>query len=304
MFVDLLCGLSSLVDAGIPCEPLDMPRAPGESPYTEIAPPADLAVYVDRLWLRTCRAEHAGRLHRVLPDGCVDVIVDPGRGTAELVGTMTRAIEMTEQAGEIVAVRFKPGTAAALTGFALADLTDRSVALADADLDLVPGDLAGRIIDAPSAPAARLPAKLPFATAAHARLAALVAWLRARLADAARPDPLIARAVALLSTGDARVDDVATGLGVTRQHLARGFRREVGITPKQLARIARMQRAATLLRRGGDLARLAAELGYFDQSHLTHDLRDLAGLTPAAVAAEQPISLAHLFGINDHAGAI
>ncbi|HEY6175079.1 MAG TPA: helix-turn-helix transcriptional regulator, partial [Kofleriaceae bacterium] len=112
---------------------------------------------------------------------------------------------------------------------------------------------------------------------------------------AAPPDPMIARAVALLSTAETRVDDVADSLGVTRQHLARSFRREVGITPKQLARIARMQRAAAALRRGGDLAQLAAELGYFDQSHLSHELRDLVGLTPAAVAAEQPIALSHLF---------
>jgi AraC-like DNA-binding protein len=89
-------------------------------------------------------------------------------------------------------------------------------------------------------------------------------------------------------------------VGVTRQYLARAFRREVGITPKQLARIARMQRAAAALRRGVDLARLAAELGYFDQSHLTHELRDLAGITPAAVAAERPIALSHLFGDVPH----
>ena len=57
-----------------------------------------------------------------------------------------------------------------------------------------------------------------------------------------------------------------------------------------------MQRVAAALRRGGDLARLAAELGYFDQSHLSHELRDLAGLTPAALAAERPIALSHLFG--------
>jgi AraC-like DNA-binding protein len=47
---------------------------------------------------------------------------------------------------------------------------------------------------------------------------------------------------------------------------------------------------------GGDLARLAAELGYSDQSHLTHELRELVGITPAAVAAERPIAMAHLFG--------
>ena len=264
-----------------------MPRASGEVPYTEIAPPADLAPYVDRLWLRTT-AGSAGRIHRVLPDGCVDVIVDAGRGAARIVGTMTRAIEVPDEPTQMIAVRFRPGTAIALVGAPLAELTDRATDLADLG---VAGDLVGRICDPATAP----PARIPISAADHARVAALVAWLRARLADAEPPDPMIARAVAELSAPETRVDDVADRLRVTRQHLARSFRREVGISPKQLARIARMQRAAAALRRGGDLAMLAAELGYFDQSHLSHELRDLVGLTPAAVAAEQPIALSHLF---------
>jgi len=293
-----------------------MPPAP-ELPYTEIAPPADLAPYVDRLWLRTTRA--SAPMHRVLPDGCVDVIVDVARGAAEVVGAMTRAIEVPGACSELIAVRFKPGTAAALTGCGLAELTDASVGVAELGL---PGALADQVAGAAAGPGApRLPAQIPLSALSHARLSALVGWLRQRLAAAPPPDPRIARAVALLSSaasqgagtptappagrgaaapvgsaGDARVEDVADLVGVTRQHLARAFRREVGITPKQLARIARMQRAAAALRRGGDLARLAAELGYFDQSHLSHDLRELAGVTPAALAAERPIALSHLFG--------
>jgi AraC-like DNA-binding protein len=280
--------------------------APVELPYTEIAPPADLAPYVDRLWLRTTLRAPA-RAHRVLPDGCADVIVDAARASAALVGPMTRAIEAADDPSELIAVRFKPGTAAALTGCGLAELTDASVELTALGLG---GALADRVAGAVArAGAPRLPVRIPLSAIAHARMAELVGWLRQRLADAAPPDPRIARAVALLSsaarrgaarpvgsTGEARVDDVADTLGMTRQHLARGFRREVGITPKQLARIARMQRAAAALRRGGDLARLAAELGYFDQSHLSRELRDLAGVTPAALAAERPIALSHLFG--------
>jgi AraC-like DNA-binding protein len=272
-----------------------MQRAGVETPYTEIAPPVDLARYVDRLWLRTTVRGEPGRVHRVLPDGCVDVIVDAGRGAAALVGTMTRALEVPDGPTDLVAVRFKPGTAAVLTGCALAELTDRRADVAEFG---IADGLADRIGDADrrvDASHPRLPAKLPLSTAAHARVVVLVGWLRERLADAGPPDPLVGRAVALLSRGDVRVDDVAGALGVSRQHLARGFRREVGITPKQLARVARMQRAAVVLRRGGDLARLAAELGYFDQAHLSHDLRDLIGITPAAVAVERPIAMSHLF---------
>jgi AraC-like DNA-binding protein len=258
-------------------------------PYTEISPPADLAAYVDRLWLRSTRG--GGRVHRVLPDGCVDVIVRADRGEAELVGAMTRALVVADEPAEMVAVRFRPGAAAVFAGCALGELTDRNPALSELSIPGA-GSLAGRVSDA---------------RGTEARLAALIGWLRARLAaaGAARrgPDPLVAHAVARLSAGS-RVDCVADELGVSRQYLARGFRREVGLSPKQLARIARMQRAASVIggRRGrpgamtGAMARLAVELGYFDQAHLANELRALIDLTPAALAAEQPITLSHLYG--------
>jgi AraC-like DNA-binding protein len=264
-----------------------MRRAPDptEIPYTEVAPPADLARHVDRFWLRTTLRLNLERPHRVLPDGCVDVIVNLARGTAELVGTMTRAQVIPEGPAEIIAVRFRPGTAAAVAGRPLAELTDHNPRVAELGLP------EAALIDAVSR-----------AGATQARLAVLTSWVRDRLAGAAPPDPLVARAVACLSaperTADAatRVETVARRLGVTRQHLARLFRREVGITPKELARIARVQRATAAIEQGGtELAQLAVALGYFDQSHLAYDVRQLLGITPVALAAERPLALPHLF---------
>jgi len=230
-----------------------MPGAspPVELPYTEIAPPADLAPYVDRLWLRTTVRGEPGRVHRVLPDGCVDVIVHADRGSAELVGTMTRALEVADGPAQMVAVRFNPGTAAAVARCSLAELTDREADVAE--LGIAGGlvdrvcDLQGRRPATPLSPkiplaaaplsakiplaaaplsakiplaaaplsakiplaAAPLSAKIPLAAADHARITALVAWLREQLAGAPPPDPRVARAVALLSSGEARVDEVA-----------------------------------------------------------------------------------------------
>jgi AraC-like DNA-binding protein len=258
-----------------------MPRSAlgGELPYTEIAPPADLAPYVDRFWLRTALRGDPLRRHRVLPDGCVDVIVRADLGSAELVGTMTHALEVADAPAELIAVRFKPGTAAAIARCALAELTDRHAAVEQ--LGIADGALAGRVSEAATA---------------SARIAALASWLRRRLAGAPLPDPLVACAVEALTAPAGRVDEVARSLGVTRQHLARAFRREVGVTPKELARIARMQRAtAALGRDGAELARVALELGYVDQSHLSREVRDLVGITPAALAFERPRALIHLF---------
>lgn len=263
-----------------------MPRSlPAELPYTEIAPPADLASHVDRFWMRTTMSGGAGS-HRVLPDGCVDVIVHVERGTAELVGTMTHALEVPLTPVELVAVRFKPGTGAALTGCALAELTDLQPDLLDVLGRSGVRCRDGGLVDCVSR-----------AATPGERIAVLIDWLRVRLAGAPGPDPMVAHAVAeLVTAGAPRIDALADELGVSRQLLARRFRREVGVTPKQLARIARMQRAAAALARGApDLARLAVELGYFDQAHLANDLRELLGATPTALADERPLALPHLF---------
>jgi AraC-like DNA-binding protein len=156
-------------------------------------------------------------------------------------------------------------------------LTDREVDVAA--LGIAPG-LVARVVDA--------------ATVAD-RIAVLVGWLRAHLAEAPGPDRRIAHAVTQLC-GGGRVDDVARALGVSRQYLARAFRREVGISPKALARIARMQRAAAAIGRGeASLARIAAELGYFDQAHLANEVRALSGVSPGVLAVGPSIALAHLY---------
>jgi AraC-like DNA-binding protein len=197
---------------------------------------------------------------------------------------MTRAIEVPDAPAAMVAVRFKPGTAAAIARCALSELTDREAGLDE--LAIGDGGLAARVAEAATP---------------GARLGVLAGWLRERLAAAPRtprPDRLVGRAVAALTApGEraARIDELADELGVTRQHLARVFRREVGVTPKELVRIARVQRAVAALGGGARPARLAAELGYFDQAHLANEVRALVGATPAALAAERPLAMVHLF---------
>lgn len=255
-----------------------------EQPYTERAPPPDLAPFVDRFWWQTTRRAVPGRIHRVLPDGCVDILVHVDRGVAELVGPMTGALAFPVGPAQIVAVRFRPGTAAALARCALAALTDEHAELEALGLR---GALVDRIADA-----ARRDRRVGAAAGPPAPITVLIAWLRGQLADRA-PDPVTAHAVALLARG-ARVDATCAAVGVTRQHLARVFQREVGLTPKALARIARMQRATSALGTV-PLARLAAELGYFDQAHLGNELHALAGATPRELTAARPLTLRHLY---------
>jgi AraC-like DNA-binding protein len=70
--------------------------------------------------------------------------------------------------------------------------------------------------------------------------------------------------------------------GYSERHLRRRVLAATGHGPKRLMRIARMQ---DVLRggRGESWARTAAEHGYYDESHMANDIRELAGATPHAL---------------------
>jgi methylphosphotriester-DNA--protein-cysteine methyltransferase len=102
------------------------------------------------------------------------------------------------------------------------------------------------------------------------------------------PDPLVAHAVArLFSPAAPSTSALAAELGYSRQHLRRLFLHHVGLAPKELGRIARLQRAVDHLQRfpAHALARAAVALGYFDQAHLARELRLLAGISATDVRA-------------------
>lgn len=84
-----------------------------------------------------------------------------------------------------------------------------------------------------------------------------------------------------------RVADLATEVGWSRTRLASRFSAQVGLSPKRFSRVVRFERACRLLARGASSpAEVAVRAGYYDQAHLSRDLRALAGTTPATLAAE------------------
>jgi AraC-like DNA-binding protein len=92
----------------------------------------------------------------------------------------------------------------------------------------------------------------------------------------------------LSTSGLIHIADLANEIGWSRRHFGERFRAEIGLAPKQAARILRFERAGALLRRGHlDLAGLAVECGYYDQAHLSNEWRTLAGCSPRTWIAEE-----------------
>ena len=71
-------------------------------------------------------------------------------------------------------------------------------------------------------------------------------------------------------------------LGYSQKHVIRLFHEHVGVPPKLLARLVRFERLIQHLRHGGTgtWADLALEFGYYDQSHLSRDVKEFTGAPP------------------------
>ena len=131
-----------------------------------------------------------------------------------------------------------------------------------------------------------------------ARFAALDDVLSRRLHERrAHPDVEHVFDRLLRTGGSVPVAELAREVGWSARHLTDRFRAEVGLRPKEAARVARFDRARRQLRPGVRLADLAAGTGYFDQAHLAREFQALAGCSPSRWLADE-------FGFVQAAGAV
>lgn len=244
--------------------------------YREVAPAARLRSLVASVWAFP-RTE---TVHRVLPDGCMDIVVVGQR--AMLVGSMRSAICIPPQDEATLGVRLRPGEADRLFPGMASELTDGDVPLVD-----LWSDEGQRLEEA-------LLAVLERATAARhaahaildAALPTVEAALVTRLAVQGEATDVRTRSAAALLGEGRSVADVAEHVGLSERHLARRFQRRVGLTPKTFARVRRLQRAAMLLKSGAPISVVAADAGYADQPHFTREASELAGISPVCLASE------------------
>ncbi len=240
------------------------------------------------------------RHHRekLLPDGAIEIIVDvserPKAIYASEHGPMTETFRHAWISGmrsrpivieaqplaSMLVIRFRPGGAHA---FLRHDAQTLSNGVFPLDAVLGVNSLRDRILEA-----------------GPARFVAVERWLREHM----RPDMTDHSAVAsmlrrLARPAGLRIADLAEETGYSERHVSELFRKWVGMTPKQYARLRRFQTVLERLAQTGredvwfeadplpraDWAAVAHWAGYADQSHLTHEFQTFAGMTPGAYLA-------------------
>jgi AraC-like DNA-binding protein len=237
--------------------------------YREFAPSRALHPVIACRWRRDV-PDDTDASTMVLPDGCVDLIWRDGQ--VSVAGLDRTARQSAVRGGErIVGIRLRPGMAGAVLGRPASEFLDIQVPLED-----VLGSQASELAE-----------RLELAREPDGEYLLLEGVVAAALAESS-PDPLVLAATRRLGFPGSRVDQLADALGISERQLRRRFHRAVGYGPKTLDRVLRFRRlvdqAEAISEGDQDLARLAAELGYADQAHMTRDCVRLTGVPPARLA--------------------
>lgn len=140
------------------------------------------------------------------------------------------------------------------------------------------------------------------------KLQAFGAWLEARAEGARRLDRSALRAaraaMRLRAEPRAALQAVADEQHVSRRQLERDFERWLGVSPRHLSQVARLQGVAREVHRGATLADAAAGLGFADQSHMNRVVRQLTGLTPRQFVSSASTPLAAAFRAATGGGTV
>lgn len=242
-------------------------------------PPPDLAPWIDgavaiRLGPGIAASHFPAMPHAMLT---MRLLAPPGQGlqVARLCPpitfhTLSTVPTVHAHAGEMLALGLlvRPAAAAAL-------LAARTGALVD---QVLPWDvLAG------PAEAARVEDEVDAAASDAARLQALLASFRRTMAQVCQGREHDHEALCTLVGRHGAMAGPALGIG--HRQLERRCRAVLGLSPKRFQRLIRLHEAlsaavAATARNGADLAQ---GTGFYDQSHLARDLRELAGEPLGAV---------------------
>ena len=256
--------------------------------YREIPPQPPLSKFVECFWmLEGDGPSPSGGPERILPDGCVELILNFGERFLQhhdndrklqprhfLVGQMSGPILISPTgAVQLLGIRFHPGATAPFLRVSMNEVTDQVT-----ELGSLSSNLERELLRA-CEHLASLPEKI----------AAVEEALTARLLRGAYDSSAMQLAAQIVRfAGVISVDQLAEDAGISNRQLERRFMREVGVGPKLLGRILRFQQVFRAVERSDNAwASIALECGYYDQAHLIRDFNQFAGQTPTVLFSQQ-----------------
>jgi AraC-like DNA-binding protein len=187
---------------------------------------------------------------------------------AYLLGARSRSYVLEHEGDTLlVAAQFRPGGLAAFVRCGIGELSEQMTPL---------NSIWGR-------PASILAERIYDAKSAAEKVTLYQSLLMERFADVPHR-PRIEHSIAQIDAAQTNVsvEWLASQANWSQKQFERQFERTVGMMPKRYIRLARFQKLVRLLSQCAGAANwsaLAAQFGYYDQSHLAKDFQAFAGTT-------------------------
>lgn len=251
--------------------------------YQTFEPNPLINSFVKCYWTLHAPKEANPEKQRIVPDGCMEMIFHHGdlykqytedggyllQPRCFVFGQITKTLEIQPRGvTAIFAVRFQPDGFVPFANIPLKQLENNAVSLSklfgDEGLDLEH--------------------KIIAALTTQDRIAIIESFLMNRLMASETIDRMITSSVKTILDlkGQLSVMEIADAVDINRRYLERRFSTVIGLSPKQLAKIVRLQSTIhTMLSKNVDnLTVLAYESNYFDQAHFIKDFKEFTGVSP------------------------
>ena len=265
--------------------------------YREYAPHPLLSDIVACYWsLEVQRSPDQPVLHRILPDGCVDIIVSTNGSWTNMMaftaGLMTshRSMPLAEHSLTL-GIRMFLDAAPQVTGYPVAALGEGRVTLEEL---WGPSD-ASALIDQLTVAALDAEFESGSSPSPAFLIRQMENWLIRRMArqesSTSRGETthqLVLSGIRIMydSRGMLPIRELAAQLSCSERTLRRVFSEDLGLGPKGVSGIIRFQSVLRQLRSEARMTDAAYSHGLYDQPHLIHLFQRYYGMAPGAILSD------------------
>jgi len=271
--------------------------------YETFPPQSDLDAIVKCHWTLEVPSNLNAPKQRIISDGCIEMCFILGdnvkRFTSEteyiiqpramVMGQITKPY-FVQPTGYVntFAVRFYPYGFAHFITKPIIELADKETPLTSLFKVSAAKELTQKIISAPSTPS---------------RIQEIESFLLDKLTDQSTIDHIVLSTIEALSQtkGGASITAILKDNLSSRRKLERKFSQQVGISPKQLGKIIRLQAALKMMlnNEGESLTQIAYENEYYDQAHFIKDFQEFTGVNPSQYFNDDQLMLSSLIYSKD-----
>ncbi len=267
--------------------------------YQTFQPHPDLESLVSCYWTLEVPAENEAKRQRIIPDGCIEMAFILGDDIKRYISqdefiiqpramVLGQTIEPfnIEPTGYVntFAIRFYPYGFANFVTIPIKDLANK-----ETPIELLFG----------ANTAKELEQKIIQATDNKQRIEIIESFLLEKLNNKTTIDNIVKKTVdALLSSnGTESITTILKEDLSKRRQLERNFKKQIGVSPKQLGKVIRLQTALKMLlhKKTDTLTNIAYESEYFDQAHFIKDFKEFTGINPKEFLGNENMALSTLF---------